>query len=53
MTDFVRNAVAVLFAVGGLLALISLVARTEPVLLSVGLLIASIAGVVLSLQVGS
>lgn len=49
MTEFIRNAAAVLFAIAALLALIAILSRTEPILLIVGVLIAGIAGVVLAL----
>lgn len=47
--DFISNAAAILFAIGAVLALVGLISRTEPVLLTVAVLIACVGGIVLAL----
>lgn len=49
MTEFVSNAAAVIFAVVLLISLIALVSRTGDVLLTVGLMLAGVGGLVLAL----
>lgn len=49
MESVISNAAAILFALGGLLGLISIVTREGPILLAVGLLVACIGGLVLAL----